>query len=154
MHIALRPAQASDFDFCAAIYMAALEWVITAMNLDRDMQLPTLRKTWAAPDVRIITEGGKDVGWLQTTTRDDAVYLSQIHLAADHQKRGIGRKVLEGLIGEAETQGKGLALSVVTTNPAVRLYKRLGFYVLHEAEGNYLMRRAPGVATPLANLRG
>lgn len=154
MFIATRPAQTSDFDFCAEIYMAALEWVIKAMNLKRDMQLPTLRKTWAATDVRIITADGKDVGWLQTTARDDAVYVSQIYLATGHQKRGIGRKVLEGLIGEANTQGKGVALSVVTTNSAVRLYKRLGFYVLHEAEGNYLMRRAPGVATPLANLRG
>ncbi len=154
MHITLRPAQASDFDFCAALYMAALEWVIVAMNLDRKMQLPTLQKTWRADEVRVISGDGADIGWVQTTTRADAIYLSQIFVAPEHQKRGIGRRVLEQVIDEAGASGKAVALSVVTTNPAVRLYKRLGFYVLHEAEGNYLMRRAPGVATPLANLRG
>ena len=154
MHIGLRPATASDFDFCAGLYMDALEWVIVTMNLERDMQLPTLRKTWTAPEVRIITEGGADIGWLQITTRDDAIYISQIFVAPARQRRGIGRGVLEGVIADAEENSKAVALSVVTTNPAVRLYKRLGFYVLHEAEGNYLMRHAPGVVTPLANLRG
>jgi ribosomal protein S18 acetylase RimI-like enzyme len=154
MHITLRPAQAGDFDFCARLFLEALEWIIVEMNLDREMQLPTLRKSWLAKEVSIITEDGADIGWLQITSRADAVYVSQIFVAPAQQGRGIGRKMLEQVIDEAGAAGKAVALSVLNTNPAVRLYKRLGFYVLHEAEGYYLMRRAPGVATPLANLRG
>ena len=94
MNAVLRPAQPNDFDFCAGLYLAELEWVITAMHLDRSRQLPTLQKNWTVSEVRIITAQGQDVGWMQSGPRDDAVYLSHIYLLPAFQGRGIGRAVL------------------------------------------------------------
>src|SRR5579863_9565426 len=41
--------------------------------------------------------------------------------------RGVGEALLRALIGEAEARGLRLSLDVRETNPALRLYERLGF---------------------------
>ena len=41
--------------------------------------------------------------------------------------KGLGQKLLEALIGEAKRRGVGLCLNVRDSNPAVRIYERVGF---------------------------
>jgi ribosomal protein S18 acetylase RimI-like enzyme len=49
--------------------------------------------------------------------------------------------VVKGLIEEAARAGQSLTLGVVKTNPALRLYERLGFRTTHEDERKFYMRR-------------
>jgi ribosomal protein S18 acetylase RimI-like enzyme len=39
--------------------------------------------------------------------------------------------------------GQAVTLGVVKTNPALRLYERLGFRVTHEDDRKFYMRRGP-----------
>jgi ribosomal protein S18 acetylase RimI-like enzyme len=50
------------------------------------------------------------------------------------------------LIGEATRAGQAMTLGVVKSNPAKRLYERLGFNVTHEDERKFYMRREPDTA--------
>jgi ribosomal protein S18 acetylase RimI-like enzyme len=45
------------------------------------------------------------------------------------------------IIREAAHARQGVKLGVVKTNPALRLYKRLGFRIIHEDERKFYMRR-------------
>jgi ribosomal protein S18 acetylase RimI-like enzyme len=153
MSISLRPALEQDFDYCWSLYAVETAWMIRQLNLDGAAQVIYFRKVWDAAQVRLIAQDHNDAGWLQTVTRTDASYLSQIYVARAFQGRGIGSAVVQGLIDECEKAGRPLDLSVVRTNPAVRFYKRLGFYVTSENEQKYFMRRAPGLQIPIANLR-
>jgi len=45
------------------------------------------------------------------------------------------------LIGEANRANLAVRLNVVKINPAVRLYKRLGFRVVHEDDRKFYMKR-------------
>src|ERR1700730_14340526 len=143
MQITLRPARTQDFDYCASLYFAGMERVIRELNLDRVAQATTLRQQWDVTQVRIITLDGADIGWLQSTIRDDAFFLAQLFVDGSFQRRGIGTEVMNRLIGEATRARQAMTLGVVKTNPALRLYQRLGFRITHEDDRKFYMRRDP-----------
>jgi ribosomal protein S18 acetylase RimI-like enzyme len=53
------------------------------------------------------------------------------------------------LIDEAAREGRATTLGVVKTNPARRLYERLGFAIDHEDERKFYMRRVRDAAGPM-----
>jgi ribosomal protein S18 acetylase RimI-like enzyme len=83
------------------------------------------------------------IGWLQTAPADDAIFLAQLFVDAGSQRRGIGTRLVRILIEEAARENKAVTLGVVKTNPARRLYERLGFSVTHEDQYKFYMRHPP-----------
>ncbi len=151
MQITLRPARTQDFDFCAALYFAGIESIIRELKLDRAAQVVSFRQQWELTQVRIITFDGADIGWLQSTTRGDSLFLAQLFVAASFQRRGIGTEVIHRLIKEATCAGQAMTLGVVKINPAVRLYERMGFRVTHEDDRKFYMRRDPDAKRPISS---
>jgi predicted GNAT family acetyltransferase len=67
-----------------------------------------------------------------------------IALTPPYRGRGLGTRLLRGLIAEAEQSGRPLSLHVETHNPARRLYERLGFRPAGDSGEVYLrMEYAP-----------
>ena len=139
---ALRPACAEDFDYCARLYFEGMDDIIKELNLDMDAQVAGLRQRWDVEQVRIITLEGTDIGWLQSFVQDDALFLGQLFVDGAWRRQGIGTDVVKSLIEEAARAGHALTLGVVKTNPALRLYERLGFCTTHEDACKFYMRRA------------
>ena len=52
------------------------------------------------------------------------------------------------LIDEAARADRAMTLGVVKTNPALRLYRRLGFAVTHHDERKLYLRREQDAAPP------
>ena len=144
MPISFRRAEFTDYDFCAQIYFVEMERTIRELNLNVADHSAKFRGLWVAEEVRIITLDGADVGWVQTRTEPDALFLAQIFLEPSFQGRGIGTEVLRRILGEAGNAGRAVKLGVVKSNRAQRLYRRLGFQVTHEDERKFYMRREPG----------
>jgi ribosomal protein S18 acetylase RimI-like enzyme len=138
---ALRSARPEDFDYCARLYFAGMGNLIKELNLDMDAQVAGFRQRWDVGQVRIITLDGTDIGWLQSFVKHDALYLGQLFVDGALRRQGIGTEVVKGLIEEAARAGYALTLGVVKTNPALRLYERLGFRTTHEDERKFYMRR-------------
>jgi ribosomal protein S18 acetylase RimI-like enzyme len=143
VRIVLRPARPEDFDYCARLYFVGMDSVIRELNLDAAAHAAGFRQQWEVTQVRIITFDGADIGWLQSVTQSDSLYLAQLFVDSAFQGRGIGTEVMHRLIGEATRAGRAVTLSVVKTNPALRLYERLGFRVTHEDDRKFHMRRDP-----------
>jgi ribosomal protein S18 acetylase RimI-like enzyme len=139
--ITLRPAIAEDFDYCANLYFAGIEWILEELKLDRAAQVAGFRLRWEATEVRIIQFNGADIGWLQSRVEDDTLFLAQIFVDAAFQRRGIGTQVMKRLIAEAAHARWAITLGVVKTNPALRLYRRLGFRITHDDDRKFYMRR-------------
>jgi ribosomal protein S18 acetylase RimI-like enzyme len=151
MNVAFRPALPQDFDYCERLYFAEMERINRELKLDRDGQIASFRRQWEVLQVRIITLDGADIGWLQSTTHDGAFFLGQLFVHAPFQRRGIGTEVMNHLIGEATRAQQAVTLGVVKSNPAKRLYERLGFHVTHEDERKFYMRREPNTAAPTSS---
>jgi ribosomal protein S18 acetylase RimI-like enzyme len=133
MSIDFRAAQVQDFEFCRDLYFARPEPVTPEQEAG-------FRDRWKVPEVRIITCDGADVGWLQSRIEDEALYLVQLFVDAPFQGRGIGTETLERLVNEAARAGRSMTLGVVKSNPARRLYERLGFEITHEDDRKFWMR--------------
>jgi ribosomal protein S18 acetylase RimI-like enzyme len=137
---ALRPACPDDFDYCSRLYFDGMENIIKGLNLNMDAQVAGFRQRWEVTQVRIITLGGTDIGWLQSFVEGDTLFLGQLFVDSALRGHGIGTKVVKGLIEEAAKAGHALTLGVVKSNPALRLYERLGFRTTHEDERKFYIR--------------
>ena len=115
--ITLRPAQPQDFAFSKRLYFENMCWIIAALNLDMARQHEAFASQWRLAKVRVIVVAGADVGWLQTTTADDAIFLSQLYLAKSLQAQGIGSYVVQHLIDKATVDRKAITLGVVKVTP-------------------------------------
>jgi ribosomal protein S18 acetylase RimI-like enzyme len=62
-----------------------------------------------------------------------------IAVLSDHRGRGIGTSLLTKLIDEAAQSFQGISLSVVGDNPAVALYRRLGFEIVRPDGASFTM---------------
>jgi ribosomal protein S18 acetylase RimI-like enzyme len=136
----LRPARAEDFDYCSRLYFEGAANIIKELNLNTEAQAAGFRQRWDVTQVCIITLDGTDIGWLQSFVKDDALFLGQLFVDGDLRRQGIGTEIVKRLIGEAAEAGMALTLGVVKTNPALRLYERLGFRTTHEDERKFYMR--------------
>jgi GNAT superfamily N-acetyltransferase len=148
VRITLRPAYAHDFDYCASLYFSGMKAIIQELNLDMAAQADGFRQQWELTQVRIIKLDGVDVGWLQSNTIGDTVFLAQLFVDGPFQRQGIGTQVMNYLIGEATRVRQAVTLAVVKINPALRLYERLGFRITHEDDRKFYMRRDPDADVP------
>jgi ribosomal protein S18 acetylase RimI-like enzyme len=145
--IVLRPAQAADLTFCRRITHDTMRWIVEQLfGWDEAQQVEKFARQWNVDEVSIITVGGEDAGWLQTAPVEDAVFLKQIYLDRPFQRQGIGTRVMQIVIDEAQRDGKAVTLGVVKSNPARHLYERLGFRTTGEDEYKFYMRRAADAA--------
>src|SRR5215216_288323 len=136
----LRPARPEDFYCCARLYFEGMEQFIKELHLDMDAHIAGFRHRWDVTQVRIITLDGTDIGWLQSFVADDALFLGQLFVDHTMRGQGIGTQLVKCLVEEAARAGRVLTLGVVKTNPALRLFERLGFRITHEDERKFYMR--------------
>ena len=141
--LTLRPAQPADFAFCQRTYFEPMRKTIGELGLDEAKHLANFASRWQVEQVRIVMTRGQVIGWLQTASTDDALFLAQLFIDTSFQRQGIGRRLMQILIEEAARENKAITLGVVKTNPARRLYERLGFRVTHEDQYKFYMLRQP-----------
>ena len=108
---------------------------------------------WGEPgDTGLVAtnEAGQPIGaaWLRLLTGDNKGYgyiddktpeLSIAVLPA-YRGKGIGTSLLRRLLIEAQSHFASISLSVSPDNPALRLYRRLGFEVVGENGGSLTMK--------------
>lgn len=91
----------------------------------------------------VIVWAGQPVGRLYVDRTFADIRIVDIALLPPYRGKGIGGYLLEQLLCEARDQGRALAIHVEKNNPAMSLYKRLGF-VKTEDKGVYdFMERPP-----------
>jgi GNAT superfamily N-acetyltransferase len=142
MKIALREARPVDYGFARQLYRATMhDRTEEAFGWDEYRQDMSFARQFILKEVRVITHGGKDVGWIQTRTEGAVLNLLQFYVAPEWQGRGIGGVVLKRLMAESKRRGKEIALSVTKSSPAIRLYQRHGFRSLHADAYKIYMRQ-------------
>lgn len=87
----------------------------------------------------ILMDEDTSVGLLKMTRDASQWKIIQLQLLPELQGRGLGSKLLAQVKQEAQTAQASLVLSVLKTNPARRLYERMGFIVVGESEQEFDM---------------
>jgi GNAT superfamily N-acetyltransferase len=136
MSVTLRAAGEGDERFLFELYastrreeIAAWNWPEAQVTAFLEMQFRAQRfsyqDVYPGSEHSLVLEDGRPVGRLLVWRSDKEVRLVDISLLPAARGRGIGSRLIRRLIDECA--GKRLTLQVLTTNPARRLYLRLGF---------------------------
>jgi ribosomal protein S18 acetylase RimI-like enzyme len=137
----LRPARERDYPYTERLYAQTMKPLLSRLDAwDEADVLARFRGDYRANEVRIITVGGRDVGFIHVDENHAAIRLVQIHIEAPYRSRGIGTMLIKDLLHDARAKTKRVSLSVVKHNPAQTLYERLGFKVIGEDETKLHMR--------------
>ena len=89
----------------------------------------------------IIYSGDRRAGRLYVDRGGKEIRIIDISLLPEFRGKGLGTRILNELIAEADAAGLPLRLSVKYDNPARHLYQRLGFINTGNAEVYYFMER-------------
>jgi GNAT superfamily N-acetyltransferase len=136
--VSTRPVVGDDRSFLLDLYavtraaeFSALGWSPEALRAFLEQQYRAREAGWAvsAPDAddRVVIRDGRPIGRVVIDRQPDGIRVVDIALAPAEQGRGIGAVVLRGIMDEADAARVPVTLHVVATNPARRLYARLGF---------------------------
>ena len=136
--ITLRPAQPDDDDFLFDLYASTRRAEMEAWGLDEAMlasmlrmqfngQQGTYRAQFPQADHHIIVHEDQPAGRILIDRAGPEIVLVDVALLPALRGRGIGTRLLKDLLAEAAEKGRAVRLKVVLTNPARRLYMRLGF---------------------------
>lgn len=111
---------------------------VTARVAGELLRDPKLGRVW------LISTGGENIGYIvmcfdySLEYRGRGAWVDEFFVRRSHRGRGIGTKVLEFFADEAKKMGITVVhLEVNHGNPAVELYRRLGF----EDHRRYLMTK-------------
>ena len=138
--IGLRPRAASDDAFLRALYagirmpeLAQVDWTHEAKQAFLSTQFDAQTKHYDEAYHAAVYDQAPD-----------DVRIVDIALVPEACGQGIGGKLLSDVIAAANAAGKSVSIHVEQFNPALRLYRRLGFEQVGEFGVYYLMRRPPG----------
>jgi GNAT superfamily N-acetyltransferase len=136
--ISLRPARPNEEAFLFQVYastraieMTWVDWTPEQkeafLQMQSTAQLKHYRLNYPQAEYQIIEENGVAIGRLIVDRSKNPILLMDIALLPEYQGKGIGTTLIQNLMGEAARKNWPLCLHVETFNPAMRLYRRLGF---------------------------
>ncbi|KMV29014.1 hypothetical protein AB733_20370 [Photobacterium swingsii] len=143
MKLALRKAQSSDLDYLVELRDATMRDYLLEIGGNVTREAYERNIMWKFEEAaQIIQVDGQDAGFWRVVFEEDKnrFYLDLVQVHPDFNGRGIGKTLIHNLIDQAQSEGKGLALSVWKINVAARrLYEKLGFVIYGEDGNEWLL---------------
>jgi ribosomal protein S18 acetylase RimI-like enzyme len=142
----------ADLPFLARVYastraeeLAAVTSMTDAekaafLDAQFELQHAHYRKHYPQADWLVTARDGEDVGRLYIERWPSQHRIIDIAFLPEHRGQGFGEALLRDLMDEAGATGKAVSIHVEKDNPAMRLYRRLGF-VTEEDKGVYDLMR-------------
>ena len=138
----LRPYTNADFDFVYRVKTEAFKgyvekfWGVWAEDKQRGFFANFIEKFQNS--LLIIEHNETPIGIYHGELIDQDTYeIGNIIIVPAYQRQGIGKDILQNII--KAHPNKKMRLRVFKGNPAIALYKRLGFAVADESQTHYFM---------------
>jgi ribosomal protein S18 acetylase RimI-like enzyme len=152
--LTFRPIADADLPFLARVYASTRKEELAATSMTEVQKAAFLllqfraqhahyQKHYPQADWLVTMRGGEDIGRLYIERWPSQHRIIDIAFLPEHRGKGAGEALLRDLMDEAAACGKAVSIHVEKFNPAMRLYRRLGF-TTEEDKGVYdLMRWTP-----------
>jgi ribosomal protein S18 acetylase RimI-like enzyme len=152
--VSFRPELPGDQEFLAKLYattrdveMALTGWDAAQqeafLRMQFQFQTAHYRQHYGDASYQIILRDTAPIGRIYVHHGAREIRLMDIALLPEFRGSGIGSAILENLLQEAARQQKTVTLHVERFNPALRLYRRMGFRAIEEHEVNFFMEWRP-----------
>jgi len=131
----------------ARLDLAAVHRYLAASYWSPGLPMDVLARAVAGSLCFGLYRGAEQVGFARVITdRATFAYLCDVYVLDAHRGRGLGRWLLEAVVGHPALQG--LRRFVLVTRDAHRLYQRFGFRPLARPEGYLEVHRPDVYARP------
>ena len=152
--LAFRRMRDADLPFLERLYastrqeeLAPVPWHVDAKEAFLAQQFRAqhahYQQHYPGADWLVILRAGEPIGRLYIVHWQREHRVIDIALLPEHRRQGLGAALMRDLLDEAAAAGKAVSIHVEKNNPAMGLYRRLGF-VIAEDKGVYdLMRWTP-----------
>lgn len=140
-----RTALESDLNFLLDLRTKTMNPHLIASSLSTTVDSHMLRVKYKFEHASIIEYNRTSIGLLKIERKQDSIELIQIQIDPLYQGRGIGKKIFEQIINEANSEKRSITLQVLKVNKAQRLYVKLGFKIMEESHDSYLMKYSKDV---------
>ena len=138
MQYTLREATIADVDLLDLIYTENMKSYVEK-NYPWNPQL--FRDCFIPNEYQVVEINYRLIGFMKVVMSETEIYLGEIQIIKEFQKQGIGTSLTQSVIKEAQASNKKLWLRVLKSNPAKKLYKRLGFTELKESSTHTIMAK-------------
>ena|SRR5687767_6288419 len=153
--IQLRAVEKKDAAFIEAVYRTTREAELNLtswsehqksafISMQSAAQLTEYKTKFPGARFQVIIYNKKDAGRFFTCETENEIRLLDITLLPEFTGKGIGTNLLHRLIQRSNKVQKKIALHVIASNPALKLYQRLGFVQIKRDGFYYHMEREPG----------
>jgi ribosomal protein S18 acetylase RimI-like enzyme len=140
----VRPAVRSDREFLFEVRHAVLRtYVEQTSGWDDAEQRVTADREFGTLPYAVVEEGGRPVGYVCVIHESECDFIEEIALLPEAHGRGIGTRLVQDDLQDAQRRGVPVRLSVFATNPAQALYARLGFTVVRIEDPRMAMEWSP-----------
>ncbi len=147
----LRAAREEDRVFLDRLFFerkhaefSALGWPAPVLAALLQSQAAVRAQALAGLESWVIVHGEEPVGQLLLGVTPQALQVVELAVVSSRRGQGLGTAALQEVLARADAEHREVRLNVEHGNPAVRLYRRLGFH--DDGPGNELgqpMRRSP-----------
>ncbi len=149
--MAFRRLAGSDLPFLARLYASTRAEELDVTDWSDEQKAAFLEAQFRAQhahyqqyypkaDWLVTVRAGEDIGRLYIERWPSQHRIIDIAFLPAHRGQGFGAALLRDLMDEAATVGKAVSIHVEKFNPAMRLYRRLGFKT-EEDKGVYDLMR-------------
>ncbi len=123
------------------------EYITGIWGWDQEWQENDFVKHFSPENITVVREENKAIGYSQIEDQGNQLYIRMLLLLPNHQRKGIGSRLLNAVIEKAKAQSKGIALQVFKINEqARRFYEHHGFHVQSETPSSFTMVFMPNKA--------
>lgn len=130
MDVVVRGARGGDVEWVAELKAAVMRDDLERLGrYEHHRARQLVRDSFGGEHSRVIEAGGEAVGSFTVRPGEGGLVLEHFYLAAAHQGRGIGTRVLEEVLARADAERVAVRLTVLRGSAARGLYERYGFTV-------------------------
>lgn len=150
--LTFRSMAAADLPFLSALYASTRAQELSVVDWSKAQKAAFLQSQFDAQhahyqthyqgaDFLVIEYDGRAIGRLYLARWATEHRIVDIAFMPEHRRKGLGGALLRDLLDEAAAAGKAVTIHVEKFNPAMSLYRRLGFIAVSEHGAYDLMRR-------------
>ena len=138
--IKIRNSSWDDYNYCYTLAKRNMQPVYKKHKLEWKPKI--YRKNFVPKFVKLLEYNNRRIGFYRLVFKENSWYLSDLQISGLLRGKGIGTKIM--MLLETIVKKKGcntIKLRVFSDNPAINLYKKLGYKVLEKQGSSYLMKK-------------
>ena len=140
MKINMRQANISDLEFLKKLRSETMDEYLKKEGLPIDETSHLKRIQYHFESANILNIHGKPIGLFKFYEDNTTCHVIQVQILPEYQGKGIGKSILMTLQKQALRDDKSINLSVLKSNPAIKLYERLGFTIISQSDNEFTMQ--------------